>query len=101
MQEPERYLTKENITLTAKVIQALDILSEQKANENDQLKSLKISESDIAEMAEEMSKSLPSNIFLIDGNGYRMMFSIAASIFSIIGRDDLQEIFLKAREGEM
>lgn len=104
MQDPKEFLTEENIVITAKVLQALDITAETTFNKEHAkalAEKIKVSESTISELAEELSNQLPAKFLMLDGSGYRMLFTMVANVLIATDREDLAEVFLAARTEEL
>ena len=98
--QTKTYLTTENIETTARTLQALDALSENVFNEkhaDDLQKKLKASESDIANMAIQLNQAMPGQFMLINGHGYRMLFSVFTNMLLATGRDDFAALAKNAR----
>lgn len=99
----EQHLDKDSVTQVAKTLQTLDMEAEKvyKAeHENDVQEKLKMSESDIAELAEEFNKASPGHVLLMDGNGYRMLLSLFANMLIAVNREDLADACIEARVPE-
>ena len=103
MTDPTAYLTPDNVAKTAKVLQALDVLAENVYNKEHAKEvepKLKATESDVANLADEMSNNMPAQLLLMDGNGYRMMFTLFTNMLLAVNLRELAEAALEAREIE-
>ena len=97
------HLTKKNVTIAAKVLQALDIEAEQYYVKNLESKvsgQIGASESDVAEFVENFNATVPGHILLMDGNGYRILLSLLVNVLISIEEEELAKSIIESREEE-
>ena len=85
-------LTDEELNTTAEVLQVLDAHAENYFNEScaeEFRKRMKISESDVADLASEFNEVTAPNILLMNSCGYRMLLSTYVNMLIAIDRKDL------------
>ncbi len=94
--------TDEELASTAAIIQALDIEAEKFFNKNcsEVTKELKLSESDIGEMANDFNQNTAPHILLMDGCGYRILLSTFVNLLIAAHRHDIAEKIMSFREQE-
>lgn len=103
MNQPAEHLDEERIKDTTLLLQSLDIAIERYFLENEVQKipkTLRFSESDIAELVNDFVETLPSDLLIANGNGYRLLLSILANAYSSIGREDLAELIVRSKKTE-
>ena len=95
--------TTEEIKTVCNFIQALDIEAEktfQKPEIQKRWKELKLSESDIAELADHFTSQFPFQIILMNGHGYRSLYSALTNVLSLTNHPELRGFVRDFREDE-
>jgi hypothetical protein len=96
-------LTEEELNTTAEVLQILDANGEDYFNEScaeEFRKRMKISESDVADLASEFNEVTAPNILLMNSCGYRMLLSTFVNVLIAMDRKDLGEKIMTFRMKE-
>ena len=83
--------TNEELETTCYVLQAVDIESEKFFNKecSTALKELKLSESDVSDMAKEFNETTAPQILLMDSCGYRVLLSTFVNLLIAANRKDI------------
>jgi len=55
----------------------------------------------VSDLADNIASDLPAQLLMMDGNGYRMMFSLLVNVLLAAKLEDLAMICLDSREAEM
>jgi len=94
--------TDEELQITASVIQSLDIEAEKFFNSNcsEVTSELKLSESDIGEMANDFNHNTAPHILLMDGCGYRILLSTFVNLLIAAHKHNIAEKIMQFREEE-
>tara|TARA_R100001530_G_scaffold121384_1_gene88826 strand:- start:140 stop:454 length:315 start_codon:yes stop_codon:yes gene_type:complete len=95
--------TDEELATTANVLQTLDVEAElffntKHAKEFHNI--LKVSESDVAELAKEFNEITAPNILLMDSCGYRIVLSTFVNVLIAMERKDIATKIMSFREEE-
>ena len=96
-------LTDEELSITSEVLQIIDANAEDYFNEScaeEFQKRMKISESDVADLASEFNEVTAPNILLMNSCGYRMLLSTFVNVLIAMERKDLGEKIMTFRMKE-
>jgi hypothetical protein len=103
LKQTSEWLTPENLSLTTKVLQNLDMHIEDYFNSLPAFAHpdhISAAESDVAEMVQSFAQSFSSQLLLMNGHGYRMLLTILVNALKSIDRRDLAEHVYRAKERE-
>ena len=95
--------TDEELATTANVLQALDVEAESFFNTEHAEKFhdiLKLSESDVAELAKDFNETTAPNILLMDSCGYRIVLSTFVNVLIAMEKKDIALKIMSFREEE-
>ena len=95
--------TDEELATTANVLQALDVEAESFFNTEHAEKFhdiLKLSESDVAELAKDFNEITAPNILLMDSCGYRIVLSTFVNVLIAMEKKDIALKIMSFREEE-
>ncbi len=95
--------TEEEIRTASLVLQAIDIEAESFFNSEHAREfheKLKLSESDISNLAEEFNEYTAPNILLMDSCGYRIMLSTFVNVLIAMNKRDVAHMVMSFREEE-
>ena len=95
--------TEEEIRTTFLVLQAIDIEAESFFNSEcagEFHEKLKVSESDVSNLAEEFNQCTAPNILLMNSCGYRIMLSTFVNVLIAMNKPDVAHRVMSFREKE-
>lgn len=95
--------TDEELATTANVLQALDVEAESFFNSEHAEKFhniMKLSESDVAELAKEFNETTAPNILLMDSCGYRILLSTFVNVLIAMEQKDIAVKIMSFRKEE-
>jgi len=96
--------TDDEIKTASLVLQAIDIEAELFFNSQHAekfRKVLKLSESDISDLAIDFNETTAPNILLMDSCGYRILLSTFVNVLIAMDKKDMAEMIMSFREDEL